>query len=553
MHIDLIIENAKIVTMDHQNPTAEAVAIADGIIKAIGTKSDIMKLAQNNTKIIDGQRHTLLPGFIESHLHFVLGGLELSHLQLGSIKDFAHLKKALHEHAAHNKNAKLVTGYGMSYNILETALTRHDLDWIIADRPVALMSADHHTVWANTIALQQAGIFDDSNGKRDIGVIIDDQGLATGELQEFAAFTPIMALGGEAHLQMGITTGREPTPPLDQATRQADKEKIITGLNYCASFGITTAVNMDGNYYTLELCQELYDEGRLPVRVIVPFHLKPDMPLDILDHAVKMNVDFSSPWVRSGFVKMFMDGVADTKTAFMLEAYPDTIDERGLALFDADQFNKTCIEIDKLGLQIAVHAIGDGAVRRVIDGYQAAAKANGKRDSRHRIEHIELINRNDIARIAQLDIIASLQPAHVPGALDFSNNGMEKIFSPARWNDTFLCRTLADNGIKVVFSSDWPVSDVNVARNLQAHLARKPFDGAQDERLSRTDTLYAYTAMGAYSIFWENFVGKIKVGMAADLVLLQSDIDHCDNEHLGELKVALTITGGKITYQNFDK
>ncbi|UXM96578.1 amidohydrolase (plasmid) [Bartonella sp. HY329] len=549
MQISFIIKNAKILTMDPQNPFAEAVAIANETIFAVGSNEEITKLAQSDTKIIDAQNHTLLPGFVESHLHFVLGGLELTHLHLSKVHGFDALQHAVRDYAQNHMDEKLLIGYGVAYDIIDRPLTRHDLDAILDDRPFALMSCDHHTVWANTAALRQAGLFDDKHGARDAGVVVDDKGEATGELLEFDAFGPVMALGGEAHLQLAIATGGEPVPLPDAETREADKKKILAGLNYCASFGITSAVNMDGNRYTLDLCQELYDEGRLPVRVVVPFHFKPQMPLSELDRASAMHRDFASKWVKSGFVKMFMDGVAESRTAYMLEDYPDTVGERGTPLFELERFNEICTEIDKRGLQIAVHAIGDGAVRAVIDGYEAASKANGKRDARHRIEHIELINRDDIPRMAKLDIIASIQPAHVLGALDFSDHGMEKVFSTDRWKDNFLCRTLRDNGIKIAFSSDWSVADVNVARNLQAHLARKPFKGAGDERISRADTLLAYTSGSAYTVFWEDFTGMVKQGMAADLVLYQADIDDYPAEKLGELKVALTIAGGKITYQ----
>lgn len=548
MTVDMIVTNAKVLTMDEARPRAEAVAVAAGKIVAVGTGAEVGALAGPQTRVIDAGGRTLLPGFVESHLHLVLGGNELVQLQIGGLHGFEALKAAFAGYAVANPDNALLMAQGASYEILDHPVTRHDLDRVIADRPIAMMSPDHHTVWANTAALSAAGLLHGAAMPHGHEVVMAADGTATGELREFEAFGPILALGGEAHLQLGIATGGEPAPWPSDAVRARDKDKIAAGLAHCAAHGITAMVNMDGNRYTCQLLREMQEEGRLTARVKVPFHFKPHMDLSELDRASAMTAEYNDDWLSSGFVKMFMDGVVDSRTAYMLHDYPGTT-ERGEPLFDPDRFKVICTEIDRRGLQIAVHAIGDGAVQTTIDGYEAAGRANGFRDMRHRIEHIELIDRADVPRLGQLGITASVQPPHPPGAMDFPMSTMETVFHKDRWVDAYLWKSLGDAGAQIAYASDWPVTDVSVMRGLQAALTRVPFDGAKDERLDLMSSLYAYTAGGAWAAHMEHVTGKLVVGLAADLVLIDGDIESIAPADLGKTGISLTIAGGEITHR----
>jgi predicted amidohydrolase YtcJ len=409
------------------------------------------------------------------------------------------------------------------------------------------MSPDHHTVWANTAALEAAGILHGAEMPAGHVVVMGEDGTATGELLEFEAFSPVLALTGDLHLQLGIATGGEPEPWPSAEQRAKDKEKVAAGLSHCAMHGITSMVNMDGNRYTCVLLQEMEAEGRLTARVKVPFHFKPHMELSELDRASAMAEEFTGEWVTSGFVKMFQDGVVDSRTAYMLHDYPGTT-ERGAALFSPERFDAICTEIDRRGLQIAVHAIGDGAVRQTIDGYEAAQRANGRRDSRHRIEHIELIDRADVPRLGALGITASVQPPHPPGAMDFPMSTMEQVFHKHRWKDAYLTRTLAEHGAHLAFASDWPVTDVSVMRGIQSALTRRPYEGCQDERVGLMEVLRAYTAGGAWAAHMESLTGTLREGLAADLVLIDGDIEAIPADQLGRTGIALTIAGGRVTH-----
>jgi predicted amidohydrolase YtcJ len=547
---DLILTNGRVLTMDSANPRAGAVAIAEGRIVAVGG-AEVAALAGPGTRVIDCGGRTVLPGFVESHLHLVLAGAELSQLQIGGLMGFDALKAAFGGYAARHPDAALLMAQGAAYEILGAPVTRHDLDRVIADRPVAMMAPDHHTVWANTAALTASGLLHGAAMPHGHEVVMAADGTATGELREFEAFGPVLALGGEAHLQLGIATGGEPHPWPDAAQRARDKDRIAEGLAHCAAHGITSMVNMDGNRYTCVLLREMAEEGRLTARVKVPFHFKPHMDLSELDRASAMAAEFNDDWVTSGFVKMFMDGVVDSRTAFMLQDYPGT-SSRGEPLFEPERFKAICTEIDRRGLQIAVHAIGDGAVRVTIDGYEAAGQANGFRDLRHRIEHIELIDRADVPRLGALGITASVQPPHPPGAMDFPMSTMDTVFRPERYRDAYLWKTLAEHGARIAYASDWPVTDVSVMRGLQAALTRVPYAGAADERLGLMETLHAYTAGGAWAAHRDGLVGRLVAGLAGDVVVIDGDIEAIPAADLGQTGIALTVAGGRITYQGAD-
>jgi hypothetical protein len=439
---------------------------------------------------------------------------------------------------------------GGQYGIFGHPTTRADLDRIIADRPIAITSADHHTVWANTAALKAAGILHGAVTPPGHEVVMGADGLATGELLEFEAFAPVAALGGEARLYLGIATGGEPSPWPDEAQQAIDRAKVMRGLRHCAAHGITSMVNMDGNRYTLALLDGIRREGNLLARVKVPFHFKPHMDLSELDRADAMTRDFADEWLTCNFVKMFMDGVTDSRTAFMLADYPGYPGQRGSALFDGERFKAICTEIDRRGLQMAVHCVGDGAVRATIDGYAAARAANGARDSRHRIEHIEQIDPADVPRLGHLGIVASLQPGHAPGAGEFPLHPWVDTLGQDRLAGAFLCRRLAEAGARIAFASDWPVIRVSVMEGIAASLNRHPYEGpgAEDERIGLMATLRAYTAGGAWAAHMEGLTGTLRPGMAADAVVLKGDIETASPGDVAGMGIALTVAGGRITH-----
>jgi predicted amidohydrolase YtcJ len=556
MLADLIVINGRVLTMEPSRPRAEALALASGRILALGGRAEIEALAGPATQVIDAGGRTVLPGFVESHLHLGIGGSQLSYLNVGGLnagglQGIAALSAAFAEYADANPDRPILLAHSADYAMLDHPMTRHDLDQVLAGRPIALLSMDLHTCWANTAALEAAGLLRGRSLPHGHEVVLGRDGFATGLLLEFEAYAPIMALAREERMNLGIATGDEPATPPDAAERALDKARFLDGLRHCARHGITSMVMMDGNRYTLELLREIQSEGELIARVKVPFHYKPSHELGDLDRAEAMHRDFHDDWLRSGHVKLFMDGVIDSHTAFMIEDYPGAPGHRGAALFTAQDFAAIATEIDRRGLQIAVHCCGDGAVQRVLNGYEAARRANGPRDSRHRIEHIELIQRSDIPRLGQLAVVASLQPPHPPGAMDFPLWPSLGNIAPHRRADAFLCRTLAEHGAPIAYASDWPVADVSIMRGLKAALTRKPFSPELgDERLGLMAVLHAYTAGGAWAAHFDDVTGRLAPGLAADLVIIDGDIEAAAPEALDRLDIAVTMIGGRISWRS---
>ncbi|MER8544622.1 amidohydrolase [Mesorhizobium sp. M0684] len=549
---DLIVTNARVLTMDEGNPTAEAVAIKDGNILAVGDRRTIEALKGPATKIIDAQGGSVVPGFIEAHMHLFGGAAELDNLHLQGVHGFDALSDAIRAYAAARPNAKLLLGAGVDYTILskEEPVTRHHLDRIIADRPFAMSASDHHTMWANTKALKLAGILHGKQLGPGNEIVMGADGLAAGELREGEAFGPILELSGQNRVRLGLATGGEPEPYPSAAEVAADRDLMHRGLEWCARHGITSIQNMDGNLYQLELLAGLEQEGRLLCRTKIPFHFKNFMTLDKLEKASSMANSYRSEWLSSGMVKMFYDGVLEGWTAVMVDDYADRPGWRGEPLFTPEHFAEVAVEADRRGLQIAVHSIGDGAVRAVLDGYEAARRKNGRRDSRHRVEHIEVTTAADVPRFAELGVVASMQPPHPPGAMDFPLEPTLSRIGRERWPLSYAWRTLKQAGAHVVFASDWPVSRVDPILGIQAAVLRKPWaEGDPDQSFSLLEALAGYTVEGAYAEYMEHRKGRLKPGYLADLVVLSADIEATEPASLHKVRSVSTICGGKITYR----
>ncbi len=525
---DLIITNARLLTMHKPAMRADSLAIKGNRIIAVGSNADVKTLKDKHTRVVDAQMNTVMPGIIESHIHLFNGAVEFDSLMINNIKGLPNLSDSIREYAKANPKDSIIIVNGASPVSLgdNFPITRHILDTIIPDRPLALICFDHHTIWANTRALETAGLLHGASLPPGNEIVMGSDGLATGELREAAAFAPLLELtttGGREWL--GMVTGESPVPPASAAERLIDQRFMKRGLDYCASLGVTSVHNMDGNWYQLELLKALQDNNDLIARVEVPFHHKNFFETPRVDEAVEMRNQYQGDMLHSGRVKIFMDGVLESMTALMLDDYPGFQGERGAPLFTAQQFNEVATRADKHKLQISVHAIGDGGVRRTLDGYEAARKANGPRDSRHRIEHIEVIDKADIPRLRELGVIASLQPIvglGVPG------NPLE----PCRTRigdklpQAYAWQTLRETGATIAFSSDWPVSPLDPFLGIQSAMTALPLSPqSKPQAQFLLDALDGFTASGAYTEFAEAKKGKLMPGMLADVIVLDGDIE----------------------------
>ncbi len=348
----------------------------------------------------------------------------------------------------------------------------------------------------------------------------------------------------------GRAVGVEYVQGREKKTVYADKD-VSQVSTFLHSMGITSFQNMDGSLYQLELLDEIEKTEGLPMRVRMPYHMKNFMPLsDLNDKAAVWRERYDTDRLRCNFVKMFADGVVESGTAVMVGGYGDKPEENGEPLFSAEQFNEIAAEADRLGLQIAVHAIGSGAVREVLDAYEHAINTNGKRDSRHRIEHIETIEPEDVPRLSRLGAVGSMQPTHPPGIGDLPLEPYLTRIGEKRWPLAFAWRTIKDTGVTLVHGTDWPVTPLNPLACIEGAMTRKVWkEGMKDERLSLTEILEGYIKNGAWVEFMEDRKGVLKPGYLADIVVLSGNIEAVKSEAIGQLEPTLTICDGKVTYE----
>jgi predicted amidohydrolase YtcJ len=551
MPADLIITNARIITMDPARPFAEALAIKGNRILKVGSASDVMALHTPKTRVHDNKGNTVIPGIIESHVHLFIGGAELDLLNIRDSGSVESVSTAVKNYRTRNPSLPFIHAIGATHTQFGEGIpiNRQLLDHIVDDVPFAIGCFDHHTVWANTRALEVAGILRGAKLNTGNEVVMGADGLATGELREFEAFDPVLALGASGGRESaGIVTGRNPVPAATAQQRAQDEETIRKGVAHANSLGITSMHNMDGNWYQLELLHALEQRGELNARVEVPFHFRNTFRLEEIDEAIAYREKYKSDFVHSGRVKLFIDGVMETLTALMLDDYPGHPGNKGAPLYSAEEMNAVVTRADRHGLQISTHAIGDGGVRRTLDAYELAQKQNGKRDSRHRIEHIELIDPQDIPRLAKLGVVASLQPVAgvgVPGT------PQEPILSRVghKLPYAYAWQTIRETGAAVAFSSDWPVSPLDPFIGMQSAMTAMPLrPDCPNQAQSLMDTLHAFTLAGAHMEFMEDRKGMIKEGYWADVAVLNADLEKLKANEISEVKPVMTICDGRVVF-----
>jgi predicted amidohydrolase YtcJ len=552
MSADLIITNARVITMDPARPFAEAVAVKSNRIIAVGSASDIEGHRNSKTRIHDNRGNTVIPGIIEGHVHLFIGAAELDLLNIRYNTTVDSLREAVTNYRKQYRHLTFLQAISASHEQFgpNQPITRHLLDSIVPDIPFAIGCFDHHTVWANTKALKATGLIKGKSLPTGNEVVMGSDGLATGELREFAAFAPVLDMGASGGRESaGIVTGRDPSPPATPAQRAADIETMRKGIAYANSLGITTMHNMDGNRYQLELLHALERNGELNARIEVPFHFRNTFKLSDVDEAVDFRRDFASDMLHSGRVKLFIDGVMETLTALMLEDYPGHPGNTGAPLYTAEEMNAVVARADKHGLQVSTHAIGDGGVRRTLDAYEFAQRQNGRRDSRHRIEHIELIDTADIPRLNQLGVIASLQPiagVGVPGSPH------EPILSRVgdKLPNAYAWQTLRETGATIAFSSDWPVSPLDPFIGMQSAMTAVPLrNDCANQAQSLMDTIHGFTLAGAEMEFMEVRKGMIREGYLADIAVLDTDMEKTPANQISQTKPVMTICDGRIVFE----
>ncbi|MEZ4608069.1 MAG: amidohydrolase family protein [Deinococcales bacterium] len=350
---NIIITHAKAYTLNPQQPWAEAMVIEGNKIAYVGNNVGALGYKTSQSRLIDAKGRSLLPGLIDSHFHLYMGSLRLEDMQLSPVRKLTDLARVIQDYKESFPNKLWLRGQRLAYDITPgRRLNRFDLDAIESDRPLALASVDFHTLWCNTRALEMANILRGQKVK-DGEIVMGADGLASGELREYGAMNLIYKL----------------IPPLNQEEKLS---LICQGIQEVVSYGITSLHCMHGNMQHLSSFRELEARGDFKLRAYLPYDVSPDTPLEALEQeALALKQTYHSDKIRAGMIKVFVDGVLESFTSLMVEPYANK-DSLGEALFSDAHFKEVAVEADRLGLQIAVHAIGDGAVKRTLDGFAAA-------------------------------------------------------------------------------------------------------------------------------------------------------------------------------------
>ena len=532
----LILRHGSVYTMDAARSWVESVAVADGRIIYAGPDAGASGLAGPSTKIIDLGGRMVLPGFHDSHVHLMEGGVDMG---LCNLKDVATPEAVIAEirkYAEAHTHQPWVTGAGWDLPVFPGGIPRkEELDEAVSDRPAYMESADGHSGWANSRALALAGITKNTPDPAGGHIERDpDSKEPTGALRESAR---------------ELVTGK--IPPMTTAENAAGLKRAIEFAN---SLGIISVQEADASDEILNAYWALDTQGLLAVRAVAALRTDPRKGDDQVAGLIERRAKFSGKRLRATAVKIFADGVIETGTAALLEPYLDRGDSRGELNFEPERLAKFVTSLDREGFQVHIHAIGDRAIRVSLDAHEAAQKSNGRRDARHHIAHLELIEPEDIPRFRDLGVIANFQPLWA-----FADPYVRKLtlgpLGPKRSRWIYPIASVLRTGAIMAAGSDWPVTSLNPLEAIQVAVTRRgptePEGPAwiPEEKSDLAAVLAAYTINGAYLNHEEKETGSIEAGKAADLIVLDRDLFKIPPEKIHEAKVVLTLLEGKEVFR----
>jgi predicted amidohydrolase YtcJ len=538
-YADTVFFNGKIWTGESDSTMVQAIAIKGNKIMAIGTDEEIKKLIGDSTRSTDLQGKLVTPGFNDAHIHFLSGATILSSVDLLSSTSLVEMKKMILDFAQKHPEKKWLTGRGWQYGFFDGGMpNKKYIDSLVPDRPVFLRAYDGHTGLANSKALEIAGINKNSTFSGFGEIVKDANGEPTGVFLEAA---------------QSLMSKVVPEP-----TREENLAALRNCMKYIASLGITSVQNANGDVDEYDLYKTLYDNKEMTMRFSMGFSVGAKTSEDEIKDFIKIKNSSPDPnWLKGHAIKFMVDGVIESHTAIMVDPYSDIpVNDRMQAKnwnIPVDRYRELVEQLDKEGFQLYTHAIGDLAVREVLNAYENAAKLNGPRDRRPRIEHIEQVQADDIPRFAKLGVLPSMQPIHAdPGTVDVWSKavGEERLPRSFAWN------SLLKSGATLVYGADWPACiSVNPMRGLHSAANRKTMDGQPpngwipEQKISIADALKAYTVNSAYGSFDEKQKGKLLPGYLADLVVLSQDLFTIPTMDIYKTEVLTTIVDGKTVFQ----
>jgi predicted amidohydrolase YtcJ len=530
--------NGNICTMNHQQPLAQAIAIDQdsGRILAVGTNDEVHRLAGQYAALIDLRGRTMLPGFIDAHIHLLETAYLAQQIDAGGCSSEDEVADLVRERAAHTPVGRWLLGGHWDRNNWPANHfpSRISLDAAAPQHPVALWSKDGHLLWVNSLALQRAGIDKETPDPSTGAILRDGAGEPTGILQE----------QGATDLVASVIERRDP------AMSHALMRRIIPELQ---RLGITTIHDIEG-WESLSIFRAMRDEGSLGVRVemILPRQMLPQVSRL---KAQDMSND-ANDLLRINGIKIFADGTLGSQTAAMLDSFEGSPGNFGILTLPEHEMMATVRDAAALGLTIAIHAIGDRAARVALNSIEYAQQQLATMEQtsrpapnlRYRVEHVQLLAPEDLERMRRLGVVASIQPFHAVADRDIAER-----YWGRRHRRAYAYRTMHDMGIPIALGSDAPVETFDPLRILYAATMRR--DPARprpawlpDQALPVVDALWGYTLGAAYAGGEETRKGSLEVGKLGDAVVLHEDILHVPQEKMNENGVLATIVGGKVVY-----
>ncbi|WP_179400997.1 amidohydrolase [Burkholderia guangdongensis] len=535
---DLIITHADIRTMDSRQPRAEAVAIRDGRIVAVGSNEDVERLANAGTRRIDAQGRLLLPGLQDTHVHFQLSSADLYHnASLYDVATVDELLARIRAFAEQHPNKPWIRGVGFSPSIFgPDVLTKERLDSVTGGRPALIFATDYHNGWANSAAFEIAGVKPGSPDPENGSYVRLPDGSPKGWLVEDA----IWAMNRVAP---GYTSDE-----YLEAMRHYSKEFNRRGIT-----GVLDAM-VNRNY--MQNYQASYERGDLTVRVRATSKIFAHKPLDEqVAELIDLRRTYHGDRVSLHSAKFFLDGVLENGTAALIEPRADTGGNAEL-MFTQAQIDEYFAAFDREKFQIHVHTIGDGAVRAAVDGIEHAMRQNGKWDSRHQLAHLQVVNPADIPRFRSLGILANFQTlwAQPHEEADAIMNAM---LGPERACWAYPIGEFIRQGVTCMVSSDWGVTTYDPFQILQTAVTRQKLDARETDpahtpqhRIGIDDALRGYTINAAHAAWREDCTGSVSVGKYADLIVLDRNLYDISPYEIAGTQVLLTLLGGEEVHRD---
>ncbi len=542
---DLVLRGGIVATVDAGDTMAEAVAIDDGWIVAVGSDEDVDTLIGSATRVIELDGRLAVPGFIEGHGHYMSLGNSKTILDLNGAADWDAIVAMVADAAAEAEPDEWIRGRGWHQEkwdrppdpVVEGNPTHASLSAVSPENPVLLGHASGHASFANALALELGGYDRDSEPPPGGELVRDENGELTGLLRETAQ-RPVSAAFAES--QSGRTAEE-----IDARFRR----EVLLAAEEALSKGITSFQDAGSSFGTIDRLKEMEAEGALPVRLYVMVRRESNEEMDarLPDYYMPSQGD-DYLTVRS--IKRQIDGALGSHGAWLLEPYEDMRNSTGLVLETVEDITGTAHVAIKHGFQVNTHAIGDRANREVLDIYEAVFdSAGGADDVRWRIEHAQHVHPDDIARFAQLGVIASMQGVHATS---------DAPWIPLRLGDeraeqrTYLWRSFLDAGVLVNNGTDVPVEDIDPLAGFRSSVTRRTADGSvfyPAQNMTRIEALRSYTINGAIAAFEEQYKGSLEVGKLGDVVVLDRDILSVPDDELADARVDVTIVGGVVRYE----